>query len=362
MNDCKLRNQHGELVDSTQPIPTNSIGAKTLATQSETIVYNGKAATGAITVVSTSVKPIMSVEGDQVASHWNNEKNKVYEVVSEKQNTKKDTKWVLSVVLTAGAAEVNVYDPNSNLENMFESLTGTVKRFVLHISDTDGNELYGWVFGVAKSGNTYTLDIVNNRLSETRNWVGDASVFKSGKIKSLSVYRYNSSVVFGTGTCLTEEVVCPREYSKSWRSQIGYASKLSNGEYFIDYYRGRIIGVKADTTASESVSYKVLSPLGSSVESSGGSVPSVSQSITSGVKAVGAGATALNATSLKVKKVFITAKATNTAFVWVGDSTVDTTKGTPLIQTDRMEIENVDLADVYINGTATDEVFFNYFI
>lgn len=253
----KLRNQYNETLDPTQPLPTDSVEAQKVTSVSETITYNGKAAAGAITINSTAQKAIVSVEGDQVASHWELEKNKVYEALVDSQ-AKVGAPRLQAVTETNGSADITVYDDAKDLEALFESATTTVKRFVAKVTDKDGNSLYGWIFGVAASSNVYTIDVVNNRLTETQNWVGTLGNFDNTSLQKVEIYRYNSPISFGTGTTLTEEVQCPREYSKSWEQVLNYAIRnLSNGQYFVDYMRGRIVGKKADATASETITYKV---------------------------------------------------------------------------------------------------------
>jgi len=262
MENTKLRNQYGETIDPTQPLPVDTVEAQQVVSKSETLTYNGKAAAGAITINSTGLKAISSIEGDQVGSFWGLDKNRVYTAYSA-GSTKATDFWVTSLTETAGSAAVVIYDPNKDLEEMFESVTGTVKRFVLKATDTTGATLYGWIFGVADSSDSYTIDIVDNRLTETQDWVGTLGSFDNTSIEKIEIFHYNSSLVFGTGTTLTEEVMCPVEYSKNWAKQLEYAEGLSDGQYFVDYMRGRIIGVKADATASETITYNIWSALAS---------------------------------------------------------------------------------------------------
>lgn len=267
MDTGKLRNQYDETVDPTQPLPVDTVEAQRKLSISETLTYNGKAAAGAVTVNSVAQKAIVSVEGDQVASYWGLEKNKVYTAAVEGYERAGEPR-LRTVTETNGSAAVVIVDDNKDLELWFESLTTTVKRYVIRVKDTTGAYLYGWIFGVAKSGNVYTIDVVNNRLTETQNWVGTLASFDNTSLAKAEIFRYSSSLVFGTGTTLTEEVESPREYSKSWQSILNYATeKLTNGQYFVDYMRGRIIGKKADTTASETVTYNILSSTSTSTAS-----------------------------------------------------------------------------------------------
>lgn len=258
----KLRNQYNETLDPTQPLVVADAATRRVVEHTETLIYNGKAAAGAVTINSTAQKPVVTVEGDQVASHWELEKNKVYEALVDSQ-AKPGTPRLQAVTETNGSADITIYDDAKDLEALFESATTTVKRFVAKVIDKDGNSLYGWIFGVAASSNVYTIDVVNNRLTETQNWVGTLGNFDNTSLQKVEIYRYNSPISFGTGTTLTEEVQCPREYSKSWEQVLNYAIRnLSNGQYFVDYMRGRIVGKKADATASEAITYNALDPAG----------------------------------------------------------------------------------------------------
>lgn len=257
MDTGKIRNQYDETIDSTQPIPVLQKQASEKTSVSETLTYNGKAAAGAISINAAAQSPIISIEGDQIASHWELKKNQVYKAIADGLARANEPK-LTSVTETNGSAAVVINDADKDLELLFESLTTTVKRYVLKVTDKSGGSLYGWIFGVAKLTNVYTIDVVNNRLTETQNWVGTLADFDNTALAKVEIFRYNSPLTFGTGTTLTEEVVCPREFSKSWQSAIDYAeNNLSNGQYFVDYLRGRIIGKKADTTASETITYNV---------------------------------------------------------------------------------------------------------
>lgn len=253
----KIGNQYDEPINPRQPLPVDTVEAQAVESKSNTITYNGKAAVGAITVNSTTQKPLISITGDQVGSFWGEADNLVYSAKVDREAKSGEARFT-SVTETDGSAAFVVIDTNKDLELMFESLTTTVKRYVARVTDTGGSTLYGWIFGVATSGSQYTFSVVNNRLTETQNWVGSQANFASTALMKVEIFKYNSSLVFGTGTTLTEEVMCPREYSRTWFEVLKYASEtLSTGQYFVDYMRGRIVGKKADTTANETITYNV---------------------------------------------------------------------------------------------------------
>jgi len=257
LNGYRLRGSHGDTIDPRQPLPVDSVEAQETSSVAPTLTYNGKAAAGAVSVSSVPLKPIIEALGSRVGSYWGQVQNRVYEAFSDK-SPKKGDEWMTAVVETNGSAAVSIYNPKKNLEEMFESLTTTVKRFVVKVTDTSGGTLYGWVMGVAVSSDLYTFDIYNDRLTElNQNWVGTLADFDHTSLEKVELFFYNSSLSFGTGTCFIEEVNCPKEYSKSRKSQLEYAETLNDGQFFVDYMRGELFGPKADTTASEVVTYNV---------------------------------------------------------------------------------------------------------
>jgi len=254
-----LTNSNGDEYGPRLPLVTDNLeGNRTIST-SETVTYNGKAAASAVTINPLQYHPIMSAQGDRVASYWGNSDNLVYTAENG-----------VVVVETAGSATVACTDPDRNLELAFESLTTTVKRFVAKVTDSSGGVLYGWVMGVAAATNLYTFSVYSTRVAETNDWVGALGSFDQTKGCKLEIFRYDSSVSFGTGTTLTEEVRCPYEYSPNWKKYLDYASvSLSAGQWFCDYMRGLIIGKRADATASETVTYNIQANAEISVSTSG---------------------------------------------------------------------------------------------
>lgn len=258
MDGYRLRSAHGDTIDPRQPLPTDSVEAQETIAVSSTFTYNGKAAAGAVSIGSLPLKPVIEGLGSRVASYWGDKSNLVYTAFADRSQNKGSNVF-LTVTETATAAAITIYDADKNLEEMFESVSGTVKRFVAKVTDTAGGVLYGWIRGVSVSGSVYTFEIMNARLAETQSWVGALGAFTSTSLEKVEIFYYNSSIAFATGTCFTEEVECPKEYSKNRELQLTYAEGLSNGQYFVDYMRGELIGVKADNTASETVTYNVWS-------------------------------------------------------------------------------------------------------
>jgi hypothetical protein len=279
----RIRNIHGDVVDSTTPFQVSEVEAKQTSSVAPTLTYTGKAAAGAVSTATLQTKPIIEDLGGRVGSFWGVSKNLVYSAFADgNPKARTEGKWMTAVVETASSATVSVYDPDKNLEELFESLTGTVKRFVARVTDKSGNTLYGWIMGVAASSDVYTFDVMNNRLTETQSWVGTLANFDNTSLEKVEIFFYNSSLAFGTGTCFTEEVECPREYSKSRKSQLEYAETLSNGQFFVDYWRGELFGVRADTTTSEVVTYNVWASTGGGTVSNPSIVQPVNYDANSG--------------------------------------------------------------------------------
>lgn len=249
---------NGEAIGPRTPMPVDSVEAQEMVSQSETLTYTvSKDAAGAFIEHGTTFSPIYNHLNDRVGSYWGIDDNKVYSTVT-----------VDALTETAGSADVTITDPNNNLENLFETTEGSslVKRYVLKVTDYNGSVLYGFIGGVAAATNAYTFTIFNDRVGETaQNWVGTLANFDLTTGAKLEIYTYQSSLSFGTGTTLTEEVEIPKEYTRKWMQLFlgktynvnRAADSLSNGQFFVDYYRGLIIGKKADGTNSETITYKI---------------------------------------------------------------------------------------------------------
>ena len=363
MEGYRLRNSHGDTIDPRQPLPVIEAKSGVLTSVSPTLTYSGKDAAGAVTTASLLYKPMYEAQGSRVASYWGNKENLVYSAFAD-GNPKKATSWLASVTETNGSAACTIYDPDKNLENLFESLTTTVKRFIVKVYDKSGNSLYGWIMGVSVSSDVYTFSVYNARVAETQNWVGTLASFDNTQLDHVEIYFYGSSLSFGTGTCLTEEVVCPKEFSKTRESQLLFAESLSNGQFFVDYERGDIIGKKADGTDTEVVTYNVLNTQNTSA---------VATTVyPAGLGLAGCGelqgtASALQNPTLACKMVKYKASAANAGNVYLGgagvtkpDATTDATTGMQLAAGDDsgwLPVSNTNLF-YRICDNATDALTF----
>jgi len=205
-------NEYGDAIGPRQPLVTDDLLGNELVSQSETITYNGKAAAGALTVNALTLSPVMNVQGDKVGSYWGKPENFI----------KSFNPANCTVTETNGSAAIAIIDPNTNLELAFE--TGTAPwRFIIKLTDEDDNVLYGWIAGIAASSSTYTFTVYNTRTGTTQNWVGTIASFTHTAVAKVEIYRYSSSLAFGTGTTLTEEVELPNEYSLNEEQTMDWA-------------------------------------------------------------------------------------------------------------------------------------------
>lgn len=78
--------------------------------------------------------------------------------------------------------------------------------------------------------------------------------------------------------------------------------------------------------------------------------------------AAGPTATALSATSVVVKQLSISVPTGNAAKLYIGPAGVSSTTGRELLQGATLDLQNVDLASLYIMGTAGDAVTFLYLV
>lgn len=267
-----LTNQAGEALSGRQPLPVQGMAASTIETASETLTYNGKAVVGTLSVNALNSHPILTLEGDRVGSYWADPENLVY-----------TAKTIDSLTETAASAAVVITDPSIDLEKAFETAAGSalVKRYVIRVTDKSGGVLYGWIAGIAKATNAFTFTIYNHRLSESsQSWVGTLADFDLTLGAKAEIFKYTSSIAFATGTTFTEEVQHPKEFSSNKGSLIkGALENLSSGQFFVDYTRGELIGKRADTTASETVSYKIASSETSAISISNTSINGPSEPV-----------------------------------------------------------------------------------
>jgi len=319
-----------QMVDDLTP-KTPITYSETLNIANTAFIKDGAGSKG---VISLKAKKVLDLTGVRVGSFWGRPENMQYE------------KQLQALVKTDGSATLTVYDGSIDLEKMFESVTKG--RYMVKVYDNQGRSLYGWVGGIAKSGNTYVFDVFNSVSLATQNWFqGDATDFSSS-LATVQVYKNTSSILFGSSDTFTEEVPLGEDLA-----ELMVLSSLSDGQYAVNYEEGIIYFSKKNADDTEAITYKTYAVYPFVTSSDVDSDPSPASLVrTPGTHTItlGAGATALNPTSLPVYKFTVQNPAGN-AEVYVGDSGVLTTTGQTMYATGTFSEEFVDLNQVYAIGT-----------
>lgn len=197
---------------------------------------------------------VLNPEGSAVGKYWGDSENMSYE---RKLNT---------LIQTDGAAEFSVYDPNTDLEKIFESVT--FGRYIAIAYDQNGLSLKGYIGGVAVSASVYTFSMYSESSLSNQNWFELDSTGFSTKLATVQIYKNTSSLVFASADTFTEEVPYNE---KQGLDDFSLFQSLTNGQYAIDYERGTIRARKANADDTESVtymtyaSYPYISPSGTTV-------------------------------------------------------------------------------------------------
>ena len=303
--------------------------------ESVNLINGVKDAAGSTAVIGLTYSPIYDNDG-LVGSFW-----------GERQNLQWTTNWQ-SVVETNGSAEVAVYDKTNDLEKLFEG--NAAGRYVAKVFDSTGKSLYGWIGGVAVSSNVYTFSVYSGVALGTQNWFqGGATTFDVALKGNIEIYRYASSVTFGSTDTFTEEMPYTEEENVSDTRKL---LNLTDGQYLFDYKNGRVLVKKANADDTETITYKtkVPTPIAATTSTTPG--------ITTKSTTVAGGAVAISATALVVKVVEIQAPYENTDTVFVGTSTLNSaapTTGVALIPGASIRLENVDLAQIYMDVLVDNE-------
>lgn len=227
--------------------------------------------TGAIgfTGVAALPAPILSANGDKVGSHWR--KNPVWGF--------KTPVSTIAVVETATSASFNVQDQAYNLEKLFEG--NPAGRFVARLTIDGGSEIYGYIGDISASGNVYTFKVYNAPALGTQSWIGTLPA-SSRAVRKLEIFSNESSISFATGTVLTREI--PWDFAVSeQQNMMDLLATMANGDYAVDYARGKIYYKKATTATSDTISYATYG-------GSGGPTPDINLKEINGVSVTAASA------------------------------------------------------------------------
>jgi len=215
-----------------------------------------KDAAGSTVVVDLTQGPILEKYGSKIGSFWGSPQNLMY------------TQKVQAVSETDGAASFGAYDATTDLEKIFESSTSA--RYIAKLTDGAGNTLYGWIGGVAVASNVYTFSIYSEVGLSTQNWFqGGATTYSHSYGSTVQIFRYASSLVFGSTNTFTEEIPyhSPSDPSKEAETEFRFLASLTNGQYGIDYKNNRFLGRKANTDDTEVFTYRSFAGPGGTADS-----------------------------------------------------------------------------------------------
>lgn len=296
---------------------------------------NVKDAAGSTVVIDLPQTPILDEYGGEIGSFWGMPKNLQYSAKAQ------------AVTETDGAADFGVYDANIDLEKIFEG--NSKARYMAKLTDGASNVLWGWIGGIAVASNVYTFSVYSDIDLGTQNWFQqDATAFALSNGVTAEIYRYASSFAWGSTDTFTEEVPYNDPDDSRYRGQVEFRlmAGMTNGQYAIDYKRGRIFARKANADDTETVTYRAF-----------GTATLANDIIAQSTTAAG-GAVAISATTLPIKYAIVQAPSSNGATVYIGDSglnaaapTVTATGGIELTPGASAVLENVDLANVYMDVT-----------
>lgn len=270
-----LTDQVGKQIEARNPlyIKDASVSTDVTSIASETVTFKTGAA-GFRGIVTLDKGPIMNLTGSKVGSFWKDRQNLMV--------SNRPTAFITALTETDGSAAITITDQDNQLEQLFEVTSGN-SEYILVVTDPSGDQLYGFIRGIATTGNSYVITINSTVAGGTANWIGSQSNFDSSDVAKVGfeIYSYEGSLAWTTGTILTQEV----QYSPG-NSDIDNLKLLTtNGDYSVDYARGRIFYKKATTGTSDIVSYvsRVLTTIGSSATAtnSSGAISGQNNSFTS---------------------------------------------------------------------------------
>lgn len=243
---CSINNPY--LVDNVY----QGYNTETISETLNLVAYE-KDAAGVTVVVPLKSRRIFDCTGGKLGSYWGDEENLQYTTPITDPNGNTPSTTISAVVLTDAAAAVAIYDATYDLEKIFESQNKG--RYVLKLTNMSGQAYYGWIEGVAVASNVYTFDIYDTPGFGAQTWVktwGDA-VAATDVWKMAEIFEYSTSVVFGDTDTIKEEL----PYSE-YATDYNQLKSLEDGQFRIDYRRGRVLLRKLDADDTETVTYTGL--------------------------------------------------------------------------------------------------------
>lgn len=327
------------LVDATnQPFITEAV------TQTANLISFEKDAAGSTVVIGLTGRRVMDRMGSKIGSFWGDQENLQY-------STEGTPGALGTVVLTDTAATVVINDSVFDLEKIFESATKA--RYVLKLTDMGGQAYYGFIGGVAANGSEYTFSVYTTVGLATNTWVKTWGASFAAPYAKAEIYEYSTSFE-PTATTFNEELPYS-EFSTDFNQLKG----LADGQYRVDYRRGRFLGRKLDGANTATFSYIAITGPGAVSIASGATIGVTPPTTpTGGSKTVTTSGTAVAlGTTLAIKSVYVRAKSTNTGNIYLGDSSVDvaTSKQVILAANDFVTIEIADRASLYIDSDVNGE-------
>lgn len=244
-----LTDQYGRNINPQNPLSVDdvSVSHDRITISSEVLTFKTGAA-GLAGVVALDKGPVSDLRGSHVGSYWRDNDP----VLEGGERSANGLSYVSAVVETATSATVTIVDPQHTLSSLLPP-TGSTGEYIIVLTDGEGDELYGWIKEVAASGSSYTIKVYNSAAITTQSWVGTLSSFEFAQNETrFAIYKNTSSIVWTTGTVLTQEV----SYDSSVNDVV-QLSEFSNGDYAVDYASGRILYKKKTTGTSDSITYGV---------------------------------------------------------------------------------------------------------
>jgi hypothetical protein len=297
-----ITDERGNIIEPVNPLAVRDVGVaqEIEAVTGETVTFQTGAA-GFAGTVSLDKGPIMNLIGDKVGSYWKQPKNLR---VKSGPRASSGVAQVTAVTETATAATVTITDTGYNLENLFETTVGS-RRAIIVLRDSTGDELYGWIGGIAKTSDSYVLDIYNAPSSGAQSWVGTLADYTfNGQLPIFEIYSNETSLVWTTGTILLREVKFEPGADES-----SFLNGLTNGDFALDYSTRKLYYKKATTGTSDTAAYSVAKAYKTSTTSTS----------TSNTPSISSDPTALAANSSRIKYV-ISNLGTNPLYVRLGAS------------------------------------------
>jgi len=242
-----LTRRAGKEIKDTLPLQVDDVSQASNRTtiSAEGVTFDCATAAGSRGIIALENAPILNLTGDKVGTFWNQEDNKVYEQV--------DTATFGALTETAGSAEIIITDKNQNLDEFYDTPSGSL-RYMLKVTDNTGAVLYGFIGAIATSTDQYTIDIYSEAAMSNQDWVGTLASFDNSNIARVDIFRNPSSFVWGTGTVLLEEKFMDEEMT----DEEIFANLDTNGDFSINYRTGTIYYRKATTGTSDTATYNTM--------------------------------------------------------------------------------------------------------